>query len=253
YDVDPDRALALARHIGWTIAAELRSIGIDLNFGPVLDLDHGVSKVIGSRSFHAAPDAVIALSEAMISAMRWAGMAAVGKHFPGHGGVVGDTHDEPVVDERPLATLEKADLAVYATSILSSLGGVMCSHVIHPDIDSLPAGFSRTWLRTILRNRLGFQGAILSDDLTMAAARTDGSAGERVEAAFDAGCDMVLICNDRPTVEKVLGELSADNDESVLKRIERLRGGGKPTAGGLSKLHESPEYRRACAVIHASA
>ena len=183
---------------GHVLAAELRACGVDLSFAPVLDLDHGGSSVIGDRAFGRDPHMVTVLAQALVHGMRQAGMAHCGKHFPGHGFVRADSHLDIPVDRRSLKAILADDAAPYGW-LSASLSAVMPAHVIYPRVDSRPAGFSARWLQEVLRQRLGFTGAVFSDDLSMAAARViEGRAVDFTEAslaALDAGCDMVLLCN----------------------------------------------------------
>jgi beta-N-acetylhexosaminidase len=192
------RALDAATAAGYVLGAELRACGVDLSFAPVLDLDHGGSSVIGDRAFARDPRVVGLLAQALMHGLRQSGMANCGKHFPGHGFVKGDTHHEIPRDPRPLKAILADDAQPYAW-LSASLCAVMPAHVIYPKVDSRPAGFSSRWLQDVLRDQLGFTGAVFSDDLGMAAARQiEGRAvsfGEAALAALGAGCDMVLLCN----------------------------------------------------------
>lgn len=192
------RACNAATATGYVLGAELRACGVDFSFAPVLDLDHGGSSVIGDRAFARDARMVTLLAQALLHGLRQAGMANCGKHFPGHGYAVADSHVDVPVDDRPLATLLADDAAPYGW-LSASLSSVMPAHVIYPQVDSRPAGFSARWLQDILRRELGFQGAVFSDDLSMAGARQiEGrtvSPTEAAVAALQAGCDMVLLCN----------------------------------------------------------
>jgi beta-N-acetylhexosaminidase len=192
------RAMNAATAVGYVLGAELRACGVDLSFTPVLDLDHGRSAVIGDRAFAADPAVVAALAQALMHGLRRAGMANCGKHFPGHGYASADSHVGVAVDRRSLRAILAADAAPYRW-LSASLDAVMPAHVIYPRVDRRPAGFSARWLQDVLRGRLGFAGAIFSDDLGMAAARQiEGRAvgfAEAALAALAAGCDMVLLCN----------------------------------------------------------
>src|SRR5262252_144085 len=196
WDRDVSAATSEAERLGGIIAGELAAHGIDFSFTPVLDLDYGTSEVIGDRAFHRNPDAVAHLASALRRGLRAGGAAAVGKHFPGHGFVAVDSHHETPRDERPLAALETDDLVPFAALIREGIEGIMPAHVVYPAIDAQPAGFSRVWLKDILRRRLGFEGLVFSDDLSMAGAGGAGDIVERAKAAHQAGCDMVLACND---------------------------------------------------------
>lgn len=198
--------LALAALTGWLMAWEVQAVGIDFSFAPVLDVDYGRSAVIGNRSFAEAPERVIELASAFIAGMNNAGMAAVGKHFPGHGWVVADSHVDVPVDERDFATLAATDLKVFA-ALADVLAGMMPAHVIYPAVDALPAGFSVHWLQKVLRQQLGYTGIIFSDDLSMAGAHVVGDVAARTLAAVTAGCDIVLVCNDRAAAEQSLHAL----------------------------------------------
>jgi beta-N-acetylhexosaminidase len=207
HERDAALATSLARAAGVVLAGELLAHGVDLSLAPVLDVDFGASAVIGDRAFHSTPAGVAALAGALVEGMRRAGMGAVGKHFPGHGWVRADSHHEVPVDERDLATIEANDLEPYRALIGRGLTGVMPAHVIYPAVDPRPAGFSPFWLQEILRARLGFEGIVFSDDLSMAGASVAGGIVERAHAALDAGCDMVLVCNDAPAAAQVLDGL----------------------------------------------
>lgn len=204
WDENPEAALEMANAAGFVLAAELRTHGIDLSFTPVLDLDYGGSRVIGDRAFHRDPDAVTALAGALVAGLKEAGMGAVGKHFPGHGFVEADSHLEIPVDERDFDAVWAEDIAPYRTDLSSELAGIMPAHVNYPKIDSRPAGFSSFWLQDVLRGRLGFQGVIFSDDLTMEGASVAGGIVARCDAALAAGCDMVLVCNRPDLVDELL-------------------------------------------------
>lgn len=202
HDQDAAEALCAADLLGELMADELRGFDIDISFAPVLDLDFGTSGVIGDRSFHADPQVVIALAGAFMDGMARAGMAATGKHFPGHGQVAEDSHHELPQDHRDWPQLQ-ADLAPFR-ALAPRLEGIMPAHVRYTAVDQQPAGFSRHWLGQVLRGDCGYRGVIFSDDLGMAGAAVAGDFEQRAEAALSAGCDMVLVCNDRPGAVAVL-------------------------------------------------
>jgi beta-N-acetylhexosaminidase len=239
YDLDAANGKHLARQCGWLLAAELRSMAIDLSFAPVVDLNHGVSSVIGDRAFHRDPRIVAELAIAFMGGMREAGMSATAKHFPGHGAVAPDSHVALPVDRRPLADLDE-DLYPYQRLIDNGLAAVMAAHVVFPQVDALPAGFSSRWLQSELRARLRFSGAIFSDDLNMAGAGIVGDMVERVRGALAAGCDMVPVCNNRPAVEQVLSTLRPALDPLSQVRLARLR--GRP-AVSRTVLHTMAEWQ----------
>lgn len=201
----PD-ALALAQACGWLMATEVLAVGLDISFAPVLDLDHQRSAVVGSRAFEGDPHRAAELAAAFIEGMHAAGMAATGKHFPGHGWAEADSHVAIPVDDRELAEIRAADMIPFKR-LTAELDAVMPAHVIYPKVDDKPAGFSRRWLQDILRGELGFRGVIFSDDLSMAGAHVAGDAASRIEAALGAGCDMGLVCNDRGAAELALAAL----------------------------------------------
>jgi beta-N-acetylhexosaminidase len=207
YDDAPEQALQMARAAGFVLAYELRQAGVDFSFAPVLDIDFGRSIVIGDRAFHRDPLAVAALASAQIEGLHAAGMAAVGKHFPGHGYVGADSHVEIPVDDRSLDAILAADLVPYPAAIAAGLDGVMPAHVIYAQVDSRPAGFSPVWIADVLRRELGFRGLVFSDDLSMEGASVAGDIVERAEAALEAGCDMVLVCNAPASAETLLSGL----------------------------------------------
>ena len=193
----------LASSAAWLMATEMLACGIDISFAPVLDLDYGRSQVIGDRSLGADPQRVAQLGRAYIEGLHQAGMAATGKHFPGHGWAEADSHFDLPVDDRSEAQIRQTDLQPFA-ALAPLLDGIMPAHVVYPAVDSQPAGFSRRWLQDILRAELGFNGVIFSDDLSMAGAHAVGDMTKRVDAALASGCDMLLVCNDRAAAEQAL-------------------------------------------------
>lgn len=239
YDLDPLAGRSLARQCGWLMAAELRAVGIDMSFAPCVDLDHGASSVIGDRAFHRDPRIVSELAIAFMGGMREAGMAATAKHYPGHGFVAPDSHVAMPVDRRPLADMDD-DLTPYRRLIDNGLASIMAAHVIFSDVDDQPAGFSRRWLQGELRGRLGFQGAIFTDDLSMAAATVVGDMPARARAALAAGCDVLSLCNDRQGVLQVIDSLRGSGDPLSQVRMARLH--GKPGATREALL-ASPQWR----------
>jgi len=192
---DINKARQLAENAGWLMAVELRACGIDFSFAPVLDLAHGLSGVIGDRAFHHKPRTVATLAYAFMHGMNKAGMQAVGKHFPGHGGVAEDSHVAMPVDHRQLEDLLTSDVIPFQYMIENKLAAIMPAHVIYDNVDEKPAGYSSYWIENILRQRFNFQGVVFSDDLSMEAACVAGGYGERADAALKAGCDMALVCN----------------------------------------------------------
>ena len=219
---NPEAGRKAAEAAGYVLAAELLAVGVDFSFAPVLDVDIGVSGVIGDRAFSSEPEAIADLAESLTAGMAQAGMAAVGKHFPGHGHVSADSHVDIPVDEREFGAIDKVDLAPYRRLIAKGLAGVMPAHVIYPRVDAEPAGFSKVWLRDILRGRLGFDGVIFSDDLSMEGASLAGGMIQRAEAALAAGCDLALVCNAPAAADTVLRQLAAAPANA--QRLERMRG-----------------------------
>ena len=246
-----------ATAVGYVLASELRSCGIDLSFTPVLDLDWGESGVIGDRAFHRDARVVSVLAKGLMHGLLQAGMANCGKHFPGHGWVKADSHTDTPVDDRSLDAILADDAAPYDW-LNTVLASVMPAHVIYPEVDQRPAGFSSRWLNDILRRQLGFAGAIFSDDLSMAGARViDGkqvSYSDAAVFALNAGCDMVLLCNQSvdggEAVDDLLGGLDAarrnaqwrPNGASEQRRLALLP--GKP-ALHWDELMTEPAYRHA--------
>ena len=207
YRHEPDRALSVARETGWVLASELLAIDIDISFAPVLDVDENLSDIIGDRAFSADPNLVVKLAEAFIDGMHEAGMAVTGKHFPGHGGVKADSHLELPRDERTLAQLQQRDLIPF-TKLLPKLDALMPAHIIFPEVDLQPVGFSKTWIMSILREQMGYNGLIVSDDLSMQGAAIAGDHETRAQNALNAGCDAIIICNNRPAVISVIEKLA---------------------------------------------
>lgn len=244
YDRAPQEALAAATGAGYVLASELRACGVDFSFAPVLDLDYGVSEIIGDRALHADPQVVALLARALILGLTRAGMAACGKHFPGHGAVAADSHRALPVDERSLAEILAADAAPYRWLGDLGLPAIMPAHVLYPQVAPRPAGFSRRWITDILRGQFKYDGAVFSDDLTMEGARIAGGIHARAQAALDAGCDMVLVCNHPDLADDLLADL-ADRplDLQSVQRIRRLMPVG--AAPGWRDLLSDPRYLRA--------
>ena len=245
YDSNPEAGLTLSKQFGWLLAAELRATGIDLSFGPVVDLDYGASTVIGDRSFHRDPQIVAQLATSMMQGMREAGLAAVAKHFPGHGAVVADSHVALPVDHRPYSALAE-DISPYTHLMHHQLPALMAAHVVFDQVDSLPASFSRRWLVEELRHKMKFTGAVFSDDLSMEGASIIGDMPARAQTALSAGCDMVLICNNREAALKTLQQLTVVPDPVSMARLAKVHG-----AGGLThpQLMASPQWQQTQAVI----
>lgn len=240
---DAQAALTAATAVGYVLAAELRACGVDLSFAPVLDLDYGVSAVIGDRSFHRDPQVVASLARALLQGLGMAGMAACGKHFPGHGAVEADSHHEIPVDDRDLETILREDAAPYAWLGGLLLPSVMPAHVIYPKVDGVPAGFSRLWVQEVLRGRLRYDAAVFSDDLTMEGATVAGDIQDRAQAALGAGCDMVLVCNRPDLADDLLSRLRYEMPEASVARLRRLM----PRAPALDwdSLQQDTQYRHA--------
>ncbi|AOY93387.1 beta-N-acetylhexosaminidase [Cupriavidus sp. USMAA2-4] len=242
WDRDVLAATKAAVDCGYVLASELRACDIDLSFTPVLDLDYGRSAVIGDRAFHADPRVVTMLANHLAHGLLLAGMANCGKHFPGHGYVAADSHVAVPIDERPLEEILAQDARPYDWMGLS-LASVMPAHVIYPQVDAQPAGFSRIWLQDILRSQLGFEGVIFSDDLSMEGASVAGSVTEAARAALGAGCDMVLICNHPERADQLLDELDVTIGKASQRRIRKLFARRRPL--DWNKLHRQPQYRAA--------
>jgi beta-N-acetylhexosaminidase len=226
YDSDMQAGLALATTAGWLIASELRSMDIDLSFAPCVDLDWGLSEIIGNRSFHRKPSIVSDLASAFCRGLRDGGMAAIAKHFPGHGAVVPDSHEQLPVDRRSYGDLLD-DMRPYEKLIGSrQLAGVMLAHIVYAELDPVPAGFSPYWIQNQLRAQLGYDGAVFCDDLSMKATQKFGSMATRARLALESGCDMILICNDRPAAKAAVSALRDYSNPLSLVRLARLHGTG---------------------------
>lgn len=243
HDAHPHQATRLATEIGRVIGEELRACGIDFSFTPVLDVDHGPSAVIGNRAFHADPNVITALARALVRGLKHAGVAAVGKHFPGHGFIAADSHLEVPVDERSFEEIEACDLQPFARLADSGLAAIMPAHVVYPKVDARPAGFSPVWIQDVLRQRLRFDGAVFSDDLSMAGAAAAGGVVDRVRRALEAGCDMALVCNSPEAADEVLATLRWEPSPVSLARLARMHGHGATRT--FVQLREDPDYVRA--------
>ncbi len=245
WETDAAQARVLSEAMGYVIAVELRSHGVDFSFAPVLDVDFGSSSVIGDRAFSDEPGAIAALAGAFVAGLTAGGAASVGKHFPGHGYVKADSHVDVPLDARSLAEIEAADLQPYRSLIAHGLAGVMPAHVIYPAVDRQPAGFSSVWLKGILRGRLAFDGMIFSDDLSMEGASVAGGPNERALAALEAGCDMVLLCNAPQAAAELLDALKGRALDPG--RAERMRG-----RGAVRPIASDERYASAVAAIQAA-
>ncbi len=223
FESNPEWAIAAAADIGWLLAAELVAAGVDLPLAPVVDLaiDGLCSEVIGDRALSGNPAAVRQLAQALASGLRDAGSAATAKHFPGHGAVVGDSHRELPVDDRPSATLN-ADMAIYERLIADGLESVMPAHVRYPAVDEAPASLSSRWIEDRLRGQLGFEGAVICDDLTMAGAAVAGAPDQRAVAALAAGCDFLPLCHDRANARRAADRLQNRDTADSQNRRHRL-------------------------------
>jgi len=218
------RAPELAESAGWLMAAELLAIGVDFSFAPVLDIDCGVSQIIGDRSFSTDAELATQLSSSFRKGMKSAGMAATGKHFPGHGAIALDSHLTLPIDERDLESLRNKDLIPFKQLINEGLEAVMPAHVLYTQIDANPAGFSKFWIQTILREELNFKGVVFSDDLSMEGAAFAGDFPERAKRAQQAGCDMLLVCNNPAAAEQILEALPVTNDPVRTQRLMSMQG-----------------------------
>ena len=228
WDKNPKKARELATEAGWILAAELRAHGIDFSFTPVLDMDYGDSLVIGDRAFHRDPQAINALAFSLMQGLKKGGMAAVGKHFPGHGFVVADSHVSIPIDERTFDQIAQNDMQPFRQMIDEGLPAIMPAHVIYPKVDDKPAGFSPKWLQKVLRERLGFNGVIFSDDLSMEGATVGGDVTTRSLAALNAGCDMVLLCNRPDLADELLSKLEWKMPAQSIVRLARMHGAHHP-------------------------
>jgi beta-N-acetylhexosaminidase len=245
YQEDTQRGLEQAQQVAWLMAMELRQVGVDFSFAPVLDLDYGCSEVIGDRAFSADQGIVAQVAEAFQQGLQMAGMASVGKHFPGHGAVAPDSHVAIPVDERPLEEIMQHDVYPFKQLIQAGMKGIMPAHVIYRQVDALPAGFSEYWLKDVLRQQLAFQGAIFSDDLTMHGASVIGDYQQRAKQALMAGGDMALVCNNRTAVEQVIDGLSGmDISLDSVKRLIDMRPTERLVKGMLQQTEQWKRCRK---------
>ncbi len=249
YQRNPNHATAAATAVAWLLATELRAVGIDFSFAPVLDIDNGISSVIGDRAFANDPATVSAIGLAWLAGLHAVGMAGCGKHFPGHGSVSADSHTALPIDSRPYSVIAKNDLVPFKQTIMAGLDAIMPAHVIYSDVDELPASLSPIWLKHILRQQIGFNGAIFSDDLNMAGAAAGGDYIERAYAALNAGCDMILICNNRDAAIAIVDglkepQLLLEDWSTSAMRLIHLRGSAPINIGD-----ELAQRRRALAMI----
>jgi beta-N-acetylhexosaminidase len=246
YDQEPEEAIRLAELFAWIMAAELRHYGVDLSFAPVLDVGGPHSSVIGDRAFHRDPEAICRLANAWIRGMRAAGMEAVGKHFPGHGTVAGDSHHVMPFDNREFSEIENLDLVPFRRVIDTHLAGIMMAHVIYDAVDARAAGYSRYWIETVLRGQLGFEGCVFSDDLSMSGAESVGGYPERAAAALEAGCDILLVCNNPQGAEQVLDSLQDYSSPASQLRMVRMHG-----EEAEASRFQSADWQSACEELRA--
>ena len=247
YDKSPQVALNDAETFGWLTAIELLSFNFDFSFTPVLDVDYGLSQVIGDRAFHHSPEVITHLAAAYISGLHKAGMASTGKHFPGHGGVTADSHVDIPVDERDLDTLRQHDMLPFKKLIPDYLDAIMPAHVIYKNINDKPAGFSSWWLKDILRDEMNFNGIIFSDDLDMQGASCiSHDYSIRAESALQAGCDMVLVCNNRKAAIEVLENLDFSVTDNSSRHLLKMRG---KKIMNWDKLIQTDEWKQAVAIV----
>lgn len=241
---EPTRTAEIVTTCGWAMAAELLHYGIDFSFAPVLDLYQEDSPVIRERAFSTNPVEVMALARAYIGGMHEAGMAATGKHFPGHGTVTADSHVDLPTDNRSFDAIAAADYSTFVGCI-DVLDAIMPAHVLYPQVDRHCAGFSKVWIQQLLRNELGFDGVVFSDDLSMVAAHGAGALPQRAELALNAGCDMLLVCNDRTGALSVADWLEANQIQGH-PRLLRMR--ARPSAG-IGKLFEQSQWQAATQLL----
>lgn len=244
FEHDEAAAIEKTETIGWMVAAELLHYGVDLSFAPVLDIGDPVSEVIGDRAFHKDPKIITRLANAWIRGMQKAGMEAVGKHFPGHGSVKGDSHHMMPYDDRHFDDIATLDLIPFAHVMKTHLGGIMMAHVIYEQVDSLAAGFSPFWIKQKLRKDLSFEGVVFSDDLSMAGAESAGSYAQRAKISLDAGCDMLIVCNNEDGADEVIESLNDYNNPVSQVRLMRMHGQKKG-----NNVFETEQWQKAKNVL----
>ena len=246
HERDARAAVAHAEEHAWLMASEMRAIGVDLSFAPVIDLARG-NRAIGERAFHADPQVVSELAQAYLRGMRLAGMAATIKHFPGHGSIAEDTHFDTAADPRTLDELRATDLVPFADAIASGAEAVMMAHVAYPAVDAHPAGYSRVWIEDILRGELGFRGLVFGDDIGMAAAESVGGIGARIEAHLLAGCDLLLACS--PAIVDEAIRASAHATPCDPQRLVTLQGEVAQTWDALVRNPQRDEFANRLAAL----
>jgi beta-N-acetylhexosaminidase len=240
FDRNRADAVAMATDCGWLMAVELRAVGMDFSFAPVLDLRTTYSSIIGDRAFHADPQIVARLARAYVVGMRDAKMSAVGKHFPGHGCVAADSHRELPVDDRDFYDIEQADLLPFRALVESGIEGIMTAHVLYPKVDNCAAGYSKTWIDQTLRRNMHFDGVVFSDDLNMAGADAEGGHVERARKAIAGGCDVLLICNHREAVAEVLDAMGSQIYPLIQARLMRMHARG--SSPDMNELRRSAQW-----------
>ena len=243
FEQDEEKALHVAQDVAWLLAAELSEQGVDFSFTPVLDLNYGMSDIIGNRAFSADKKHVARIAMAFQRGLKAAGMVGIGKHFPGHGAVVPDSHVALPIDNRSLNEIMENDVYPFQAMVDEGMDGIMPAHIIYQQADSQPAGFSEFWLQDVLRKRLGFKGVIFSDDLTMEGASIVGGFPQRARAALAAGCDMALICNNRMAAEEVIDDLSSDFifDEQSSARLSHF---SSSISGGIQNVRSTEQWKK---------
>lgn len=246
YVHDPQAAIARAEEHAWLMASEMRAIDVDMSFAPVVDLARG-NRAIGERAFHADPQIASELGQAYLRGMHLAGMAATLKHFPGHGSVAEDTHFDVAIDPRSLDELRSTDLLAFSDGVAAGAEAVMMAHVTYPGVDTQPAGYSRIWIEDILRGELGFHGAVIGDDIGMAAAESPGGIGARIEAHLLAGCDLLLACS--PAIVDEAIAASAHATPCAHELIALLRGEVAQTWDALVRNPQRNEFAAHLAAI----